>query len=196
MQLHIIFWSSGITRLVLGIVLIGIFPQTPSFTNLSFVEAPDPLTGNSYLPHTLHDFVGPSGLTCVRNVPLPSTHCSDCLSSSVCNLMRRRPIHLLPPAQGAGRSPLIYPANRVRSVGQLRRIRCYRMCSIDSGRCYWDATTPAASNDALSQRQGWRGVLSFSFEVGVHQGRVTLPSKSLRGVRSPNTGPSHGGPCY
>jgi len=30
-------------------------------------------------------------------------------------------------------------------------------------------------------------VLSFSFEVRVRQGRVTLPCKSLRGVREPNT---------
>jgi len=96
MQLHLVFWSSGITRLVLGIVPIGIFPRTPSFTNLSFVDSPDPLTGHSYLLHTLHDFVGTSGLTFVQNVPLLSIHSSDCLSSSVCNFMRRRPIHLLP----------------------------------------------------------------------------------------------------
>jgi len=61
------------------------------------------------------------------------------------------------------------------------------MCSIDSGLWCWDATTQAASDDAPSQRRGWRGVLSFSFEVRVRQGRVTLPCKSLRGVRAPNT---------
>ena len=61
------------------------------------------------------------------------------------------------------------------------------MYSIDSGHWCWDATTQAASDDALSQRRGWRGVLSFSFEVRVRQGRVTLPYKSLRGVRAPNT---------
>jgi len=61
------------------------------------------------------------------------------------------------------------------------------MCSIDSGPWCWDATTQAASDDTPSQRRGWRGVLSFSFEVGMHQGRVTLPSKSLWGVRAPNT---------
>jgi len=98
MRLHVVFWSSGITRLVLGIVPMGFFPRTPSFTNLSSVDAPDPLTGHSYLLHTLHDFVGPRGLTFVRNVLLPSTHSSDCLSSSACNLMSRRLIHLLPPA--------------------------------------------------------------------------------------------------
>jgi len=98
MQLHLVFLFSGITRLVLGIVPIGIFPRTPSFTNLSSVDSPDPLTGHSYRLHTLHDFVGKRGLTFVRNVLLPSTRSSDCLSSSVCNLMRRRPIHLLPPA--------------------------------------------------------------------------------------------------
>jgi len=58
MQLHIVFWSSGITRLVLGIVPIGFFPRTPSFTNLFSVDAPDPLTGHSYHLHTLHDVVG------------------------------------------------------------------------------------------------------------------------------------------
>jgi len=61
------------------------------------------------------------------------------------------------------------------------------MCSIDSGLWCWDATTQAASDDVLSQRRGWRGVLSFSFEVRVRQGRVTCPYKSLRGVRAPNT---------
>ena len=66
------------------------------FTNLSSVDAPDPITtGDSCLLHTLHDFVGTSGLTFVRNVPLPSTHTTDCLSPSGCNLMRRHPIHLL-----------------------------------------------------------------------------------------------------
>jgi len=67
----------------------------PALHDLS-VDAPDPLTGHSYLLHTLHDFVSTSGLTFVQNVPLLMTHTSDCLSSSVCNLMRRRPIHLLP----------------------------------------------------------------------------------------------------
>jgi len=67
-------------------------------------------------------------------------------------------------------------------------MRCYKMCSIDSGLWCWDATTQAASDDAPSQCRGWRGVLSFSFEVRVRQGRVTLPCKSLRGVRAPNIG--------
>jgi len=61
------------------------------------------------------------------------------------------------------------------------------MCSVDSGPWCWDATTQVASDYAPSQRLGWKGVLSFSFEVGVRQGRVTLPWKSLRGVRAPNT---------
>jgi len=60
------------------------------------------------------------------------------------------------------------------------------MCSIDSIRWCWDPTTQAASDDGPSQRRGWRGVLSVSFEVRACQGRVTLPSKSLRGVRAPN----------
>jgi len=61
------------------------------------------------------------------------------------------------------------------------------MCFIDSGFWCWDATTPAASDAGPSQRRGWCAVLSFSFEVRVRQGRVTLPCKSLRGVRAPNT---------
>jgi len=60
------------------------------------------------------------------------------------------------------------------------------MCSFDSGLWCWDATTQAACDDAPSERRGSRGVLSFSFEVRMHQGRVTLPCKSLRGVRAPN----------
>ena len=60
------------------------------------------------------------------------------------------------------------------------------MCSVDGGLWCWDATTQAASDDPPSQRRGWRGVLSFSFEVRVCQGRVTLPCKSLQGVRAPN----------
>jgi len=60
------------------------------------------------------------------------------------------------------------------------------MCSIDSGLWCWDGTTQAASDDAPFQRRGWRAVLSFSFKVRVCQGRVTLPCRSLRGVRAPN----------
>jgi len=74
---------------------MGFFPRTASFTNLSSVDAPHPLTGYSYLLHTLHDFVGTRGLTFVRNVPLPSTYSSDSLSSSVYKLMCRHLIHLL-----------------------------------------------------------------------------------------------------
>ena len=146
----------------------------------------DPLTGHSYLLDTLHDFVGTRALTCVPNVPLPLTQPSDCLSSSVCNLMRRCPIHLPPLAQGARWPSLIYPANRILSDRRPRPIRCYRMCSIDSGLWCWDATTAAASDHALSQRRGWRRVLSFSFEVGVRQRRVTLRCKFLQEVRAPN----------
>ena len=68
-----------------------------------------------------------------------------------------------------------------------RCIRCCKMCSVDSRLWCWDTTTQAASDDAPSQRRGCRGVLSFAFEVRVHQGRVTLPCKSLREVRAPNT---------
>jgi len=187
MQLHLVFSSFGITLLVLGIVPIGFFPRSPSFANLSSVDAPDPLTGHSYLLHTLHHFVGTRGLRFLRNVQLPSTHSSDCLSSSVCNLRRHRPIHLPPLAQGARRSPLIYPATRIRSDGRRRPILCYRMCSIHSGLWCWDTANEAASADVPSQTSGWRGVLYLFFEVRVRYGRVTLPCISLRGVRAPNT---------
>jgi len=100
--------------------------------------------------------------------------------------MRRHPPHLLPPTYGARRSSLIYPASRARSDGRPRRIRCYKICSIDTGLWCWDATTPAASDNASSQCRAWRLVLSFSYEVCVRQGRVTLPCQSLRGVRALN----------
>jgi len=51
----------------------------------------------------------------------------------------------------------------------------------------WDATTHAASDNTPSECRGWSGVLSLAFEVPACQGRVTLPCKSLRGVRAPNT---------
>jgi len=81
MHPHIVFWSCGITPYVLGIVPIGFFPWTLSFANLSFVDAPNPLTGHSYLHQTLPVFVGTSGLTVVQSVLLPSTHSGDSLSS-------------------------------------------------------------------------------------------------------------------
>jgi len=187
MQLHVIFGSSGITRLVLGIVLMGFFPWTPSFTHLSFVDAPDPRTGHSYHLHPLHVFVGTRGLTFVQNIPLPSTHSSDSMSSSLCNLMRHAPIHLPRLGYGARRSPDIYPANRIRPAGRPRRIQCYKMCSIDSSLWCWDASPQATCDDAPSKCRGWKVVLSFSFEVCGCQGRVTLPCQSLRRVCAPNT---------
>jgi len=63
MQLPVVFWSSGILRLVLGIVPMGCFSLTLSFTNLSFVDPPNPLIGHSYHLHTLLVFVGTRGLT-------------------------------------------------------------------------------------------------------------------------------------
>jgi len=120
---------------------MGFFPRTPSFTNLSFVDAFNLLTGHCNLLDTPRVFVGMRGLTFMRNILLPSTLCSDDLSLTVCNFMRCLPIYLLPLAYGAQRSPLIYPANRIRSVRQLRRIRCYKMCSTDSGLWCRDVTT-------------------------------------------------------
>jgi len=58
MDRHVVFCTSGITRLVRGIVHMFFFPRIPSFTTRSFVNSPDPLTGHSYLPHTLHVFSG------------------------------------------------------------------------------------------------------------------------------------------
>jgi len=121
---------------------MGFFPRTPSFANSSFLESPAPVTRHSYLLHTLPIFVGKRRLTCMQNVPSPSTYSCDSLSSSVYSLMRRHPIHLLPPAYGARRSPLIYPANRIRSEGWPRRIRWFKTCSNDSGLWCLDATTP------------------------------------------------------
>jgi len=69
MQLHVLFWSSGITRLVLGIVPMGFFLWSLSFTNLSFVDAPDPLTGHMHFLHMLHVLVGTRGLTFMQNAP-------------------------------------------------------------------------------------------------------------------------------
>ena len=100
------------------------------------------------------------GLNLCAERPVTCIHCSDCLSSSVCNLMRRRSIHLLPRADGARSSPVIYPANRIRSDRQPRHIRCDKGCPTDSGLWCWEATTPALSHDVLSQRRGWRGVFS------------------------------------
>jgi len=97
MRLHVVFWSSGITRLILGIVPMGFFPRTPSFTNLSSVDAPDPLTGHSYRLHTLHDFVGTRGLTFVQSVLSPSIPLPTiCLQVSVtlCAVVRFTCFHL------------------------------------------------------------------------------------------------------
>jgi len=48
---------------------MGVFPLTPSFTNMFFVDSADPLTGYSDLLHTLHVFVDERDLTRVQNVP-------------------------------------------------------------------------------------------------------------------------------
>jgi len=75
---------------------MGFFPQTPSSANLSFVDAPDLLTRHSYLLPTLQVFVGARGLTFVQIRLSPWTHSSNCLSLSVCKLMRRHLLHLFP----------------------------------------------------------------------------------------------------
>jgi len=83
---------------------------------------------------------------------------------------------------GARRSPLIYPASRIRSDRQPRPIPCYQMCSNDSTLWCWEATTQMTSDGGWFQRRGWRGVLSLFCEVRARQGRVTLAQKSLWGV--------------
>jgi len=129
----------------------------------------------AYLPLSyLLVFVGKRGLTCMQILLLPPTCFADSLSSSVYNHMHRLPIDMLPLIHGAWRSPLIYPPNRARSDGRPRPIRCHRMCSQYSGLWYWDASNKAANDAALSQRRGWRRVLSSFFEVHACQGRVTL----------------------
>jgi len=57
-RLHVIFLTSGITCLVLGLAPMGFLPRTPSFANPSFLESPAPVTWHSYLLHTLRLFVG------------------------------------------------------------------------------------------------------------------------------------------
>jgi len=96
MQLQVVFLASDITQLVLRIVPMGFVPRTPSFTNLSFGDAPDPLTGHSYLLHTLHVFVGTRGLTFVQMSRYLGPTLSTALSLSVSNIMGRSLIHRLP----------------------------------------------------------------------------------------------------
>jgi len=88
---------SGIIRVILGIVPIGFFPRTPSFTNLFFVDAPDPLTGHSYLLYTLHVFVGTRGLTVVQTSryfrPILPTVCLQ-VSVTLCAVVRFTCLHL------------------------------------------------------------------------------------------------------
>jgi len=153
---------------------------------MSFVDSPDPLTGHSYLLHTIRVFVGKRGLTCIQNVLLPSTHSSDYLSSSVCNLMSHCPIHLLLLADGALMSCLLYPTTRMRSDGQPRRIQCYNMCFNARGLWCCDPTTHVARDAAPFQRRGQRWVLSLIIEFRACQGRVTLIPKPLPGVCAPN----------
>jgi len=133
-------------------------PRTPSFANPSLPQSPGPVTGHSYLLHTLRIFVGKRGLTLIQKVPLHMPHPCDGLSSSVCSVMHHCLIHLFPLAYGARRSHLIGPASRIQSEGRPRHIQCYKMCFKDSGLWCWDASTQAAGDDVPSQRRGWRGV--------------------------------------
>ena len=120
-----------------------------------------------------------------ENVLLPLTHSSDSLSWSVCTFIFLNLIHLPPLASGARMLPLIYSTNKVWPDRRPRPIWCYKLCSNDRGLWCWDATTQP-SRDALLQRWGRRGVLSFGFEVRVHEGRVTLLPTFFWGIRVPN----------
>jgi len=76
---------------------MGFLPWTPSFTNLSFVDAPDPLTGHSYLLQTLHDLVCTRGLiSCERSCYLRPTLPPVCVQVSVtlCAFVRFSCFHL------------------------------------------------------------------------------------------------------
>ena len=58
--------------------------QTSSFTNVSFVDSPDPLTRHSILLHTLHVFIGTRGLTIARTSRyLQPTSLMRCLGTIV-----------------------------------------------------------------------------------------------------------------
>jgi len=122
MQLHVLFWSSGIAQLALGIVPMGFFLRSLSFTNLSFVDAPDPLTGHMYFLQILQVLVGTLGLTFMKNAPLPATHSSASLSSSIspyapsadspaATCVRRREVstHISYEQDPVGRTAVTYP---------------------------------------------------------------------------------------
>ena len=97
MRLHASFLFTGRIRLVLGIEPMVLPPRTPSFTNLSFVDSPDPLTGHSILLHTLRAFVGKRGLTFVRTSryfrPSPTKRCLW-VSVTLCASVRSTCFHL------------------------------------------------------------------------------------------------------
>ena len=80
----IVLCSSGITWPALGIGQMGFFARTPSVTNLSFLDAPNPLTGHSYLLHTPCALVHTTGLTFVqRSRYFPPIVWTACLLVSV-----------------------------------------------------------------------------------------------------------------
>jgi len=162
---------------------MAFFPSTLSYTNLFFVDSSDPLTGHSNFPYSLHVFVARGGLTfCDHNVLLPSTDPFNDVYLNFCNLLHLSPIVLLPLAYSAQRSPLIYPANWIRSAGWPRHILCYKIDPNVSGLWCQDATPQPAGGDPLFQRHSQRRVLYIFFEVHAHQGSVTLPRISLQGV--------------
>jgi len=166
---------------------MAVFPPSPCYTNVSFVDSPDPLTGHSYLLHTLHVFVGKRSLTCSHDDPEPSTYIFDMVSLRVCNIMRLCPVHLLLLVYAAPRSPRIYLTNRIQSNRRPGCVACYMIGSNDSGLWCQDARTPLSGGASLFQRQGQRAALSIFFKVHARQGRVTLHPTGLHEVRAPNT---------
>jgi len=76
---------------------MGFFPWTAFFTNMSFVDSPNPLTAHSYHLHTLRVFVGKKGLTSVQiSRYLQPRHptVSLCISVKLCSPFRSTFFHL------------------------------------------------------------------------------------------------------
>jgi len=76
---------------------MALLPPTPSWTNMSFVDSPDPLTGHCYSLDTLHVFVGKR---CQTGVKMSCAHqptlLPSCLRVSVttCAVIRFTCFHL------------------------------------------------------------------------------------------------------
>ena len=165
MRLHASFSFTGIIRLALGIKPMVLPPRTPSSTNLSFVDSPDPLTGHSILLHTLCSFVDKRGLTIARASryfrPASTMRCLSALVT-LCASVRFTCFYLHKVLEGL---PSYILWTFIRSDRWPWRIWCYKMGSNDSSLWWGDATTQPSCDDAPSQYRGRRGVLLWFFEV-------------------------------